>query len=75
MSLLTELDSFFDFILQICQPYGPAKIAQRFSAGFRCPHISKSRQGRKNRSAVPAGLLFRANGQPSHEWLGYFQRG
>src|SRR5208337_3690813 len=34
-----------------------ATIAQRFSAGVRGANISKSRQRRKNRSAVPPGLL------------------
>jgi hypothetical protein len=42
--------------IEHCVPDNPLKIAQRFSAGFWFHRNEKSRQGRKNRSAVPAGV-------------------
>src|SRR5260221_11656349 len=53
----------------------PSKIAQRFNAGIPAYRNAKSRKGRKNPSAVPAGLGFQENSQPSTKVLGYSRMG
>jgi hypothetical protein len=52
----------------------PLKTAQRFSAGFSSGGKDKSRQGRKNTSAVPSGLALREIVKPGAEALGYFHK-
>jgi hypothetical protein len=56
------------------------KIAQPFKAGNNATQITKSSQGRQNLVAVRqhlsslTGLGTFPNREPSHKWLGYFQR-
>ena len=52
-----------------------SRIAQRFNAGLPTKRNGKSRKGRKNSSAVPAGLTARENAKPSIEVLGYSRMG
>jgi hypothetical protein len=56
------------------------KIAQPFMAGNIATQFSESRQGRQTMVAVRkhlsslTGLETFPNHEPSHKWLGYFQR-
>ncbi len=42
--------------------------------GLMARKFPKSRQGRKNRSAVPRGTFHPVDAGPSHKWLGYCHR-
>jgi hypothetical protein len=44
-------------VLPVEPTRAPLEIAQPFMAGIRGPQFSKSRQGRKNFSAVPRGTF------------------